>query len=131
MELAIKNQTRYYEYWLEMLENRRRTPPESKVSTNAAERSYFATCMQELSKAFRIFSRKQIIERTQWNDGDNRLKDNLGSAIQEGKLKVYVLDDSREIINRHKEDQKWLKERKIASNFKTPPHLYEWVGKND
>ena len=85
-----------------------------------------------LKKEFGMFSRKLIIERTQWNDGDRRLVDNIDSAKVEGKLKVIYGDGSRAICMKHRNDNDmaWFEHLKISPSFKTPPNLYEWVGED-
>jgi hypothetical protein len=123
MEMAISNQREYYKYWLKMLQERKNTPPESKVQTNQAEREWFALS----AKREPILSRKMLIEFTQWNDGDRRLNENISSAISEGKLKMLTEMEVRQLCNLHRGDLDWFAHMHISPSFKNIPHLYEWI----
>jgi hypothetical protein len=90
------------------------------------------TCCLRLKKEFGIFSRKLIIEYTQWNDGDKRLTENLESARVEGKLKQISIEETTSICMKHKgeDDMVWFKNMVISPSFKNPPSLFEWIGED-
>lgn len=130
MQNAISNQRGFLEYYKQMLEERVSEAGKGKVETNEAERQYFAQKCEMLTKKFGMFSRKLLIEGTQWNDGDKRLTDNIRSAQFEGKLKLMSTDVTKGICAKHKKDKDmdWFTKQKISPSYKNPPYLYQWKG---
>ena len=130
MKIAIENQRSFLDYYKQMLIERVSEVDSGLVFTNEAERNYFAMKCEKLAEKYGMFSRKLLIEATQWNSCDRRLTDNIESAKVERKLIEFSGDESRGICVKHKieNDMTWFEAQQISPSFKNPPYLFKWKG---
>ena len=136
MEVAIANQRELYNYWLIMLADRKKSYKDTEVTTDASEIEYFEMHCKALGEEFGIFSRKQLLDATQWHDGGedekSKLKRNIVTAVAKGYLKEYCGATSKDICNTKRLEAgavEWFEQRDISPSFKQAPYLYEWVKK--
>ncbi len=127
MKIAISNQNEYYEHWQHMLSDWKLSPKsgESRLTTDTASRDR----LKAVLKLSEYVSKQKIIEETGWNEASRPLKETLDSFIEENKIQVICLDNSRELIRLHETDKKWIEWQKIKLPVRgQAPIFYKWLG---
>jgi hypothetical protein len=98
---------------------------ESRLTTDTASRDR----LKAVLKLNEYVSKRRVVEETGWNDTNRTLKETLDSFMDEKKIIVIALQNSRDLVKKYENDAKWVEWQKI----KVPLHgqapiFYKWVG---
>ncbi len=98
---------------------------ESKLTTDTALRDR----LKAILKLSEYVSRQRVIEDSGWNDGSKYLTDTMGSFVTEHKVEQITQQSSRDLIQQHANDSKWIEWQRIKLPVRgQAPTFYKWVG---